>query len=200
MNWTSLAGTLAQFGLTGLGTLFGGPLGGAVGNEVGKAIAGALGVEATPEAVEAAIKADPELAKARLADLESARQADVERARIEAGDVKDARETMVELVQAESPLAWGPVVISAVILLMAGAVFGAVMLGKLPDSSLITGAAISWVTAVIGYWIGSSSGSKRMGDAVRSVALSANSPSPAQIAGAAIGGAIRQGSIRQTRL
>lgn len=71
MDWSSLAGTVAQLGGTALGTIFGGPLGGALGNMAGKMIAKELGVEPTPEAVIEKMEADPEAAKAAIAKAES---------------------------------------------------------------------------------------------------------------------------------
>jgi hypothetical protein len=100
---------------------------------------------------------------------------------LEGSDAQDASRTLVELMRAESPLAWGPVIVSGVLLLMAAAIFAAVAFRLLPDNSLVAGAAITWVTAVVSYWIGSSAGSRRMGDAVRSIAVGAAAPSSARL-------------------
>lgn len=59
MDWKSIGGSIAKLGLPLLSGAIGGPAGLAVAG-VGKLIASALGVEETPEAVHAALKADPE--------------------------------------------------------------------------------------------------------------------------------------------
>lgn len=188
MDWSNLAGALANLGLTGLGTALGGPLGGTIGGAVGSAIAGALGVEPTPQAVQKAISADPDLAKAKLADLESARQAELTELQSRLADVQDARRTMVQMAQAEAPMAWGPVLISLLVVCVVAGCIAAVGAGWMQDSSLVVGAALAWMTQVITYWIGSSSGSRRNGDAVRAIA--AQAPSLAEQAGAVIGRAV----------
>lgn len=190
MDWSSIGATLSSFGLTALGTALGGPAGGIIGSAAGKMVADALGVPATPEAVQAALSADPEMAKAQLAALERGQQAELAELQARLADVQDARHVMVDLSKADSPLAWGPVIVSGILLGMAMAIFGAVAFKWMPDSSLVTGAAITWVTSVTSYWIGSSSGSKRSGDAVRAIAM--QTPSLAEQAGVVLGRAVRK--------
>ncbi len=95
MNWDDIKGFIGK-GAPLIGTLLGGPAGGAVASLV----ANALGVEDTPDAIGAALKADPsallklkelefahktkfqelmlEETKAHLADTQSARQREIE--------------------------------------------------------------------------------------------------------------------------
>ncbi|MDO8596629.1 MAG: hypothetical protein Q7R45_08395 [Sulfuricaulis sp.] len=56
MDWTDIGKTLLGFGLPTLGTALGGPLGGVAG----KMLADALKVPATPQAVDAALRTDPQ--------------------------------------------------------------------------------------------------------------------------------------------
>ena len=67
MDWKDLAGPLVSVGAKLLGGLVAGPPGAVVGGM----IADALGADATPEAVKAAIEADPSAAAARIAVLEA---------------------------------------------------------------------------------------------------------------------------------
>lgn len=98
MDWSALAGQLAQIGLPALGTLFGGPLGGAVGGIVGKGVAAALGVPPTPEAVSKAIADDPTGASIKLAEIE----AETKRQDAYLADIANARAMQLGLVQTHS--------------------------------------------------------------------------------------------------
>lgn len=111
MDWSSLAGQLAQIGLPALGTLFGGPLGGSIGGIVGKGVAAALGVEPTPQAVATAIQADPAAAQVKLAQIEAEtkRQAD------ELADMANARAMQVALVQAHSWTGTTPAILTYIV-------------------------------------------------------------------------------------
>ncbi len=64
MDWTKIAGPLAQVGATALGTLIGGPAGAVIGNVVGPAIAAALGVETPEQVAELAAKAPDDVRSA----------------------------------------------------------------------------------------------------------------------------------------
>ena len=77
MDWKDIAGPLTSAGATTLGTIIGGPLGTAVGGLVGQAVGQALGLDKpTPEAVKAAIDADPAAASTKLQDLEDQRSSE----------------------------------------------------------------------------------------------------------------------------
>lgn len=173
MDWSQIAGTLAQVGLTGLGTAFGGPAGGIVGNALGSAIAKALGVEPTPQAVQSAILENPDLAKARLADLENARQVELASYQAQLADVQNARGTLVGLAQNKSDIAWAPVVLSMILVFVVVGIVGSVGMNWLREDGIIVGWALGTGTTVVTYWLGSSSGSKRNADAVRKMAADA---------------------------
>lgn len=59
MNWQDLGGALIKAGAPVIGNALGGPLGGALGQTIGGVLANALGTEATPDAVDNAIKVAP---------------------------------------------------------------------------------------------------------------------------------------------
>lgn len=59
MNWQDLGGSLIRAGAPIIGNALGGPLGGAIGNALGGVLATALGTDATPEAVDDALKTTP---------------------------------------------------------------------------------------------------------------------------------------------
>ncbi len=89
VDWSFLAGSLLKLGAPILGSLVGGPVGGIV-TTVATSVGNALGAEPTPEAIQAAINADPEGAAAKLQQLENDNrdgllrlQAIVEQARVE---------------------------------------------------------------------------------------------------------------------
>ncbi|MDC7788685.1 hypothetical protein PQJ75_11815 [Rhodoplanes sp. TEM] len=76
MDWRDLGGALAKAGAPIIGTALGGPFGGLIGQAIGSVVADALGVEATPAAVDAAVRttAAPDLA-AKLSTAETEAQA-----------------------------------------------------------------------------------------------------------------------------
>lgn len=124
--------------------------------------------------------ADPKMAEAFRAGME----AETARYTAALADIQNARATNVQYVQAGSAIAWAPVVLSIVVLLLVAGVITAVGLGKLPDNGIVTGQALSWATMVVGYWIGSSASSARNGDALRTIATAP--ASLGQLAGRAI--------------
>lgn len=192
MNWQDIAAPLIKLGLTGLGTAFGGPLGGTIGGALGSAIAGALGTDATPEAVSAALADNPDVAIAKLKDLESKRQDELAEYQAQLADVQDARGTTVELVKQGSPIAWGAPAISVVVIGCFALTMFMVLRWGIPagtDANVVIGLTETLKqlsVAVVFYWVGSSDGSKRMGEAVREIARNSSIPSAGQVAGAAI--------------
>lgn len=78
MNWKSVGKSIGKAAPL-LGTALGGPLGGVAG----AVIASALNVEPTPDAVEAALTADP-AALARLREVEISNQTELQKALLEA--------------------------------------------------------------------------------------------------------------------
>lgn len=77
-TWESIKGAVAS-AAPALGTALGGPAGGAVGS----LIAGALGVEETPDAIQKALKSDPEAA-VKLQRLQNEHQQEIRRMTLEA--------------------------------------------------------------------------------------------------------------------
>ena len=165
MDWSSLAGKLAQMGLPMLGRALGGPLGGTIGGLVGNVIAKALGVEATPEAVSDAIEqgettqvvatlraveAEAAVRWPALADIEGhERTAEVEVAKINAQASADIRRDVAENGKWAS--GYRP-------LLMYACTFNLIWFGGLFFYSLMIDAVI-WNRMVEGYivvswWIG----------------------------------------------
>lgn len=189
MDWASVGGQLAQIGLPALGGLFGGPLGGAIGGIAGKAVAAALGVEATPQAVSAAVQADPSGAQVKLAQIE----AETKSKEADLADIANARSTTVQLVQAGSNLAWGGPVVDVVVTV---GFFGLLALlffvkNEMPQSvfqllSVMLGVLATAFSSIVQYWRGSSESSRQNGEAIRQVAASAVTPSPGAVAQTAI--------------
>ena len=99
-----------------------------------------------------------------------------------------ARAQTVSLAQSDSKIAWAAPVISVVI---AAGFFGCVVLLFAVDRTwdertanllnVLFGALIPAFAQVCNYWLGSSAGSKRSGDAVRAIASGA-APQPVAIA------------------
>jgi hypothetical protein len=172
MDWSNLAGTLAEMGFRVLGTVVGGAPGGAYGAAVGSAIAAALGVEATPAAVEKALAENPDLAKAKLQTVERAQEAELGEIQARLFDTQNARAATADLVHAGSILAWGAPIVTIFVLVIFAAVTATVLVRGLPpgDQTVMIGLVEllkQLAVACVFYWVGSSSGSKRQGDALR---------------------------------
>lgn len=76
MNWQDLGGALVKAGAPIIGRALGGPLGGMIGDAIGGVLADALGVEATPDAIDDAIKKTPaDALGAKLSTAEAEAQA-----------------------------------------------------------------------------------------------------------------------------
>ncbi len=168
MDWSALLPIIGQAAPT-IGSLLGGlipfPGGAILGQVAGKLVGEALGVAPTPEAVSAAIATqDPATVTAKLSEAEAKMNAEVEKFRIQLADVADARATTVQYVQAGSPLSWGAVIVSIVV--MAGFI-GISFLAMKPDLAgvdksvtlFLLGAWSGYAGGVITFWIGSSAGS-----------------------------------------
>ena len=171
-DWKDIAGVVGKFAPLA-GTLIGGPAGAAIG----ALLSAALGTDGTPDALHAAIAADPQ-ASLKLAEFESDNKVKLqalafthadnvlaaETAALQA-DVADrtsarARETAV-LDQTPKVLA-GVVVASSVAL---GAAVVAGMVTKDPSQAALVGTVIGYVFGeskqALNYYFGSSSGSAR---------------------------------------
>lgn len=163
MDWSVLAGQLAQIGLPALGGLFGGPLGSTVGGVVGKGIAAALGVPATPEAVAAAVAADPNGAAVKLAEIE----AETKRQDAFLADIANARMMQIGLVQTHSWVQNMPAILT--LLIIASWITLTIALyfvqAEIPERvyqllSQAYGAANLALGTAIAFWLGSSRSSQ----------------------------------------
>ena len=128
-----------------------------------------------PNAIEAAIAQDPAAAlefkrliveaEARArADVIEAQRLDLDAVRAQLADVASARAHTVALAQTGSALAWGPVLISIVVLGAFGAALWIILRGEIPAGSRdvafqLLGMLGTMAAGVVAYWVGSSSGS-----------------------------------------
>jgi hypothetical protein len=161
-DWTSIAGQLAQFGAPVLGSVLGGPAGGAVGALVGSALGAALGVPATPQAVSAAIAADPTGASAKIGAVEAAHAGAMSELEAQLADVASARGQTIELAKDGSQIAWGAPAVSTIITAGFLAITAyAVVRGVAdnPVTQMLVGTFAAAFGTVAQYWLGSSAGS-----------------------------------------
>lgn len=178
IDWKSLVGSVAP----GLATALGGPLAGAAVKVIADKV---LGNPNASEADVAAALASGSLSGEQIAALKQAElDFQVEMARIDQAseaayiaDTASARQQTVDLAKVESPLAWGAAIVSTLIVV---GFFTSVYLLFVVDRSwdertanllnVLFGALTVSFTQVANYWLGSSAGSKRAGDAVRKIA------------------------------
>ncbi len=181
MDWSAIGPLVAQAAPT-IGGILGGfipvPGGAVLGQVAGKVLAEALGVPPTPDAVKTAIEqGDPDVIKAQLANADAAMSAEVEKFKAQLADVADARSTTVELVKAGSPIAWGPVVMSVLIVTgFLGSLYG-LMFVKINFTDLagqayliLVGILSQAFAQVTSYWLGSSAGSAQKTDQLAALA------------------------------
>lgn len=152
--------------------LFAGDKAGTAAEKVAGAAKVVFGTD-DPKAVQAQIEANPKLAEVFV---EQART-DLLFFQIEVGDVQNARQQTVDLAKAGSSISWGPVMLSAIVTIGFFAVMALLfwVTVDLPPNifqllTVLFGALIPAFSQVCNYWLGSSSGSKRSGDAVRAIA------------------------------
>jgi hypothetical protein len=135
----------------------------------------------TPEAALAAIQ-DPQVAaqlRIRLAeisaDLEKVqRQAERDELLARLADVASARSQTIALAQTGSRIAWGAPVVSVLVAIAFGVVAWSVLTRAVPEGSrdianIIVGGLIVGFQSVINFWLGSSHGSARKDEALRSL-------------------------------
>lgn len=180
-DWKDVISSVAP----GLATAFGGPLAGAAVKVIADKVLGIPG--ASQEEVIQALSSGS-LTGEQIVALKAAEQQfqleleKVDAAREAAGlqDTQSARQQTVALAQAASNIAWAAPVISTVIIL---GFFACVALLFIVERTwdertanllnVLFGALIPGFAQVCNYWLGSSAGSKRAGDAVRKIAESA---------------------------
>lgn len=186
-----LANLLKTIGAPILATAVGGPIGTIAGAAIG-ALADALGTTATPEAVTAKLETAPIAETGPIVRTVEATKGpeylDEIKARL--ADTQDARRTQLALVEAGSPLAWSTAIISILVTILFGAVVLLMLLKPVEFTPLQTsllnimlGGLVVQFAQVVNYYLGSSAGSARNGDAMRALAQQATVPSTGQIVG-----------------
>lgn len=181
-DWRATIGAVAP----GLATALGGPLAGAAVKVIADKVFG--NPNATEDDLAQALAAGT-LTGAQIQALKQAElEMQVEMARIDQAseaaflaDTDSARKQTVALAQAGSGIAWAPVVISAIITV--GFFICIYMLFVFERDwterqagllNTLFGALILGFGQVCNYWLGSSAGSKRSGDALRKIAEQPN--------------------------
>jgi hypothetical protein len=177
-DWKATIGAVAP----GLAAALGGPLAGAAVKVIADKVFG------NPNATEADLASALAAGTLTGDQIKALKQAEmemqVEMARIDQAseaaflaDTDSARKQTVALAEAGSSIAWAPVVISALIV---GGFFTCVYMLFLVERNwdertanllnVLFGALTVSFTQVANYWLGSSAGSKRSGDALRKIA------------------------------
>lgn len=129
---------------------------------------------ADPKAQQATLERDPEiatqlrieLAKVAAAAEAEARKAEMDMLAAQMADTVNARAQTVALAQANSPVAYGAPVVSAIVLVTFGTVMALALTRAMPAGSetilnMLLGSLAAMATAVVSYWVGSSAGSAR---------------------------------------
>lgn len=205
IDWKSIAGTVAplapKLGAV-LGTAIGGPIGATIGGLAGSAIAATFGVEDTPEAVGKAIAQDPNAAN-KLQQLEADRgqeilsQAQVKieelkqqtaQFQIQADDTDRARQFNLSLASSNSPLSWGASVLATVFTIAFFVVLAIVLTHDIKENQILLvllGTLTAGEVQILGYFFGSSAGSKNSADRFATLAqqiVEKPNPSPSVVA------------------
>ena len=125
-------------------------------------------------AQQAAIERDPDLAcrmRVELAKLaaQEAQSVDTKMVSAYLNDTANARTQLIQLTQAHSPIAYGAVIVSAIVLLTFGTVMTLTLTRTIPSGSdtvlnMLLGSLAAMATSVVSYWVGSSAGSARKDD------------------------------------
>ena len=179
-KWKEVIGALAP----GLASAFGGPLAGIAAKVIADKVLGRP--EATEEEVIEALSSGSLTGEQILALKTAEQQFQIDLEKIDAAreaaamaDTASARQQTVALAEAGSNIAWAPVIISTVITVgFFAAVYMIVFVDRSWDERVanlllvLFGALTAEFSRVGSYWLGSSAGSKRSGDAVRKIAES----------------------------
>ena len=121
-----------------------------------------------PSGIEAAIARDPNAAlqfKTALIQAEAdARRLEHEAILAQIRDVQSAREQTVRLAEAKSPIAYGAVLVSAIVLVGFAVMLWLVIREEVPANqrdmvNLLLGTLAGMASSVVAYWVGSSNGS-----------------------------------------
>jgi len=161
IDWSKIAGPLAQAGGSILGGIVGGPAGAILGPVIGQVVGQALGVDPTPDAIGGAL-AQPQ-AGAIVQQIEAQHAVAFKSAeQLYLEDVQDARATNLELVKADSSIAWSAPIISMIVIIGFLGATAAVLTRSVEESQiavLLIGSLATKFSDVVSYWIGSSKGS-----------------------------------------
>lgn len=212
-DWKSIAGVVAPLApklgavlgtsLGGLAGPIGAGIGGSLGSLAGNAIADAFGVEATPGAVGKAIAEDPN-ASQKLQDLEAQRGQEILAAaqvkiaelkqgtaqfQISADDTERARQFNLSLANVNSPLSWGSSILATVFTVAFFVVLAIVLVqsNTIKDNPvllILLGTLTAGMGQILGYFFGSSAGSKNSADRFATLAqqvVDKPNPSPAVV-------------------
>ena len=178
-DWKDIAGVVGKFAPLA-GTLIGGPAGAAIG----ALLSAALGTDGTPDALHAAIAADPQ-ASLKLAEFESDNKVKLQALAFTHADNVLAAETAAlqadvadrtsarareATVRDKTPSVLAGVVIASGIAFATAVVFGLVT--KDPSQAALVGTVMGYILSeskvVTSYYFGSSSGSARKTELLKS--------------------------------
>ena len=118
--------------------------------------------------IERAITGDPNLAlQFKMAVIQAetdARRQEFEALQAQLRDVQSAREQTVRLAEAKSPIAYGAVLVSAIVLVGFAVMLWLVIREEVPANqrdmvTLLLGTLAGMASSVVAYWVGSSNGS-----------------------------------------
>lgn len=163
MDWKSIGSTVGA-----AAPLLGGLLGGPAGAAVGTIVSGLLGCNNSPEAVSAALAADPQalltLKKYEMDHATELRQIDLDETKAYLGDRSSARTREVEVVKATGKSDLNLYILAWIIVLGFFILCGTLIFVAIPESSnsvvfMLFGILGSGFTGVIGYFFGSSKSS-----------------------------------------
>jgi hypothetical protein len=164
MDLITLGSQLAKLGAPILGTALGGPAGGALASTIIGALADALGTAPTPEAVAKKIEAEGADAPQIIRSVEAEHgPAVLDELNARLKDVQDARSTTLKLVEQGSAIAWGAPVVSIIVMLGFALLSYLAIYAPASQREILLFLLGGWsglAANVVGYWLGSSAGSK----------------------------------------
>ncbi len=146
-----------------------------MGDKTGSAVAKVTGIAreilGTDDAgeIEAAIARDPEAAlryKMAVVQAEAdARQGERDEVMALLRDVQSARDQTVRLAEAKSPIAYGSVVVSLIVMVGFGVMLALLFTRTVPTEQkdiafMLLGSLSGMASSVVAYWVGSSRGSE----------------------------------------
>jgi len=145
-----------------------------MGDKTGSAVSKVTGIAREilgtddPNEIEAAIARDPDAAlRYKMAVIQAeadARQGERDEVLALLRDVQSAREQTVRLAEAKSPIAYGAVVVSLLVLVGFGIMLALLFTRTVPPDQkdiafMLLGSLSGMASAVVSYWVGSSRGS-----------------------------------------